>query len=189
MQHTQCHCITLRHTATGSKLGCAPKKSKMILFSIHLMACAKDSTRPMTMPLTATVTTLVAPAFSGKRCVCDRMIQMYDTTHQYVWNDAFICLTWIIHMSDMTHSHVCHDLSIRMNNSAKIVWANFPFLLWGLNVLFDYKTFHSACLSFVLSVSLLFCVSPSHFLCLVLSNLHGQQTCARVVYVLYVMWA
>jgi len=27
----------------------------------------------------------------------------------YVWHDSFVCLTWLIHRGDMTHSHVRHD--------------------------------------------------------------------------------
>ena len=27
----------------------------------------------------------------------------------YIWQDSFICLTWIIRMCDMTHSYVWHD--------------------------------------------------------------------------------
>ena len=30
-------------------------------------------------------------------------------THSYVWNDSFICVSWLIHMCDMTHSYVWHD--------------------------------------------------------------------------------
>jgi len=29
--------------------------------------------------------------------------------HSYVWHDSFICVTWLIHMCDMTHSYVWHD--------------------------------------------------------------------------------
>jgi len=29
--------------------------------------------------------------------------------HSYVWHNAFICVTWLIHMCDMTHSYVWHD--------------------------------------------------------------------------------
>ena len=32
-------------------------------------------------------------------------------THSYVWHDSFICVTWLIHMCDMTHSYVCHESS------------------------------------------------------------------------------
>ena len=31
---------------------------------------------------------------------------MCDMTHLYVWHDSFICVTWLIHMCDMTHSCV-----------------------------------------------------------------------------------
>jgi len=30
-------------------------------------------------------------------------------THSYVWHDAFICVTWLIHMFDMIQSYVWHD--------------------------------------------------------------------------------
>ena len=36
-------------------------------------------------------------------------IHMCDITHSYVWHDIFICVTWLIHMCDMTHSYVWHD--------------------------------------------------------------------------------
>ena len=34
------------------------------------------------------------------------LIHMCDKTHSYVWHDSFICVTWLIHMYDTTHS--CH---------------------------------------------------------------------------------
>jgi len=44
------------------------------------------------------------------------LIHMCDMTHSYVWHDSFMCVTWLIHMCDMTHSlcdmtHSCvwHD--------------------------------------------------------------------------------
>ena len=37
------------------------------------------------------------------------LIHMCDVTHSYVWRDWFICLTWLIHMCDMTDSYVWHD--------------------------------------------------------------------------------
>jgi len=36
-------------------------------------------------------------------------IHMCDMTYSHVWNDAFICVAWLIHMCDMTHSYVWHD--------------------------------------------------------------------------------
>jgi len=32
------------------------------------------------------------------------MTQMWDMTHPCVWHDSSICVTWLIHMCDMTHS-------------------------------------------------------------------------------------
>ena len=46
-------------------------------------------------------------------CVTWR-IHMCDMTHSYLWHDAFICVTWLIHMCDMTHSYVWHDAFIRV---------------------------------------------------------------------------
>jgi len=35
-----------------------------------------------------------------------------------VWHDSFICVTWLIHMCDMTHSYVWHDSFIRVTYGA-----------------------------------------------------------------------
>ena len=40
------------------------------------------------------------------------LIHMCDVTHSYVWRDSFISVTWLIHMGDMTHSYVWHDVFI-----------------------------------------------------------------------------
>jgi len=37
------------------------------------------------------------------------LIHMRDVTHSYVWRDSFICVTWLIHMCDVTHSYVWRD--------------------------------------------------------------------------------
>jgi len=37
------------------------------------------------------------------------LIHICDMTHSYVWHDSFICVTWLIHMCDMTYSYVWHD--------------------------------------------------------------------------------
>ena len=41
--------------------------------------------------------------------MCDMTHYMCDVTQSYVWHDAFICVTWLIHMCDMTRSYVWHD--------------------------------------------------------------------------------
>jgi len=37
------------------------------------------------------------------------LIHMCDMTHSYVWHDSFLCVTWRIHMCGMTHSYVWYD--------------------------------------------------------------------------------
>jgi len=37
------------------------------------------------------------------------IIHMRDITHSYVWHESFICVTWLIHMCSTTHSYVWHD--------------------------------------------------------------------------------
>ena len=45
---------------------------------------------------------------SSHSCVT-RDIHMRDMTHSYVWHDVFICETWLIHMRATIHSYVRHD--------------------------------------------------------------------------------
>ena len=48
--------------------------------------------------------------------ICD-LYYMCDMTHSHVWHDSFRCVTWRIHMWDMTHSHdlwyICNVWCIR----------------------------------------------------------------------------
>jgi len=37
------------------------------------------------------------------------LTHMCDMTHSYVWHDSLICVTWLPHMCDMTQSYVRHD--------------------------------------------------------------------------------
>ena len=37
------------------------------------------------------------------------LIHMCDVTHPYVWHDSFICVTWLIHVCDMTHPYMWQD--------------------------------------------------------------------------------
>jgi len=37
------------------------------------------------------------------------LIHTCDMTHSYVWHDSSICVTWLIHMCDVTPSQVWHD--------------------------------------------------------------------------------
>jgi len=42
------------------------------------------------------------------------LIHVCDMTHSCVWHDSFICVTWFIHVCDMTHLHVWHDAFMRV---------------------------------------------------------------------------
>jgi len=35
------------------------------------------------------------------------LIHMCDVTPSYVWRDSFICVTWLIHIYDMAHLYTC----------------------------------------------------------------------------------
>ena len=36
------------------------------------------------------------------------LVHMCDVTRSHVWRDSFTYVTWLIHMCDVTHSHVWH---------------------------------------------------------------------------------
>jgi len=42
------------------------------------------------------------------------LIHMYDMTYSYVWHDSFICVTWLIYMCYMTHPYMWNDSIIHM---------------------------------------------------------------------------
>jgi len=42
------------------------------------------------------------------------LIHVCDMTHSYVWHDSFICVTWLVHVCDMTRSYVWHHSFIRV---------------------------------------------------------------------------
>ena len=50
------------------------------------------------------------------------LIHMCDMTHSYVWHDSFICVTWLVHMCDMTHSYVWHASPLRVTWLAHFAW-------------------------------------------------------------------
>ena len=37
------------------------------------------------------------------------LIHMCDMTHSYMWHDSFIYVTWLIHICNMTQSDMLHD--------------------------------------------------------------------------------
>jgi len=66
-----------------------------------------------------------------KRCVGSFMCvtwltHMCDMTHSYVWHDSFICVTWLIHMCDKTHSWPIHMRGV----THSYVWHDLFILTW-----------------------------------------------------------
>jgi len=58
----------------------------------------------------------------------------------HVSNDAFICMTWLIHTCDTIHAYVCHDESITSHNSPEcVIWLIHVCAMTHLNV------WHRAC--------------------------------------------
>ena len=47
---------------------------------------------------------------------------MCEMNHSYVWNDSFICMTWLIHVWDVTHSHVCYCSFICVTWPESFIW-------------------------------------------------------------------
>jgi len=64
-------------------------------------------------------------------CICVTwLIHMCDMTHQYVWHDSFICETWLIHNCDMTHSDVWHDSFISVTWRIHVWYHAFTRVPW-----------------------------------------------------------
>jgi len=42
------------------------------------------------------------------------LVHMCDMTRSHVWHDSCTCMTWLIHMCDMTRLHVWHDSCTRV---------------------------------------------------------------------------
>jgi len=41
------------------------------------------------------------------------LTHMCDMTHSYVWHDSLICVTWLTHMCDMTHPYVLRIIPLK----------------------------------------------------------------------------
>jgi len=54
------------------------------------------------------------------------LILMRNMWSAYIWRDAFICVTWLIHICDGTHSNVWHDsfLSVIWLICICVTWCN-----------------------------------------------------------------
>ena len=68
------------------------------------------------------------------------LIHMCDVTHSYVWHDSFICATWLVHMCDMTHSYVWHDSFICVTWLVHICDAT-PSYVWRNSFIWETDSF------------------------------------------------
>jgi len=87
-------------------------------------------------------TTLVSVTWHDS-CTCVTwLMHMCDVTHSHVWHDSSTCVTWLIHMCDMTHSHVWHDslscvtwLIVMCEMTHSHVWHDsFTFVTWLIHM-------------------------------------------------------
>jgi len=101
-------------------------------------------------------------------CVTWR-IHMCDMTHSYVWHDAFICVTWRIHMCDMT----CAKPETRIQSWSICRWTNSHSCVWHhscISVIWLFQSedgFQQDCISAIrryvhMHTQFRACILPSH---------------------------
>jgi len=130
LQHTATHCHILQHTATHCNQHTWILTNSVAFESVCVSrgsVCTKTSTRWSRGAITKltklgstnlSVTprrntpTLHTHTYTHTFICVTWLIHMCDMTHSYVWHDSFICVTWFIHKCDMTHSYVQHDAFI-----------------------------------------------------------------------------
>ena len=87
-----------------------------------------------------------APSFACIRCSCaplsSRPTWMYvcmyiHMTHQYLWHDSLVGVTWLIRTCDMTHLYVIWFLCI-CDMTHSYVWHDAPaYVTWLIHVWYD----------------------------------------------------
>jgi len=65
------------------------------------------------------------------------LIHMCDMTHSYVWHDSFTCVPCLIHMCDMTHSYMRHDnhSDVWHDSFTCVTWQSFTCVTWRVCIL------------------------------------------------------
>ena len=113
LHHTATHCNTLQHTATHCNTNTSIKAGARFVSHDHVgseIAIVWGVAKCIDQLLRTATRSVVNHAFV--RVWCDSFIcvtwfiHMCDMTHSYVWHDSFISVTWLIHMCDMIHSYV-----------------------------------------------------------------------------------
>ena len=96
LQRTAMHCNTLQHTATHNST------------LQHTATCCNTLKHAATHGNTLQHDTPVIRIAYAHNQVCTHLA----ATHSYVCHDSFICVTYLIHKSEMTHSYVWHDTPV-----------------------------------------------------------------------------
>jgi len=107
---------------------------------------------------------------------------MCDMTPSHVWNDSFICVTWLIHICDMTHSyvwlthsyvwrdsfirvtwliHICDVASIHMCDSTYTSVRH----LWSISHIRTHKHIHTHTHTHIYIYKYRHIVGPSMYMC------------------------
>ena len=112
--HTATHCNTLRHTAT--------RCDTLQHTATHCNTRQHTATHCNTLQHTATHHLHLHTRINmSKSCLCVTwLIHMPDSTHSHVWYDPCKCVTWLIHVRDIicTYTYTLSDsLSLSLSLS------------------------------------------------------------------------
>ena len=90
LQHTATHCHTLQHTATQRRVSVALDLSYLLVsYVLETIATKSQSSCPYEWVVSHV----------------SFIIHSHVTWLFYMWQDLFICVTWLIHIFDMSHSY------------------------------------------------------------------------------------
>jgi len=87
------------------------------------------------------------------------LIHMCDMTHSYVWRDSFICVTWLIHTCNVTHYYVWHDSFIR------VTWLIHTFVMTHSYVWHDSSVGLYACFIHIISMFIIYMCDNVIYIC------------------------
>jgi len=115
LQHIATHCYTLQHIAThcNTLQHIATHCNTLLHIATHCNTLHHIATHCNTLQHIATHCTTRQAHFAAStslKITCMTWpIHVYDMTASHVWYDLFTCVTWLIHMCDVTQSHVRHE--------------------------------------------------------------------------------
>jgi len=125
LQHTATHCNTLQHTATHCNIyTCAGHKGIAIPLN-YCNTLQHTATHCNTLQHTATHTHVQGTKASRFLLITPRGKNYGTSTISISVRDVSSCMTWLIHVSDITHSCKWHDSFINLTPPSAS-----PFVMW-----------------------------------------------------------